>query len=143
MADVVIDGQPRRVIHHATEQGSTFVLGRTKGLPELPIEYRTVVQDARQKSRPVQPYPKEPPPDQRPTDANEFHGEDRDSGNARSRAGVHSPVARSRGLVAQLATFLGVLYVRLQIHTSLAVRRAHFRSGLPQVRQLLRRCLRL
>jgi glucose dehydrogenase len=52
MADVIIDGQPRRVIHHATEQGSTFVLGRTKGLPELPIEYRTVVQDARQAALP-------------------------------------------------------------------------------------------
>ena len=60
MADVTIDGQPRKVIYHGTKQGRTFVLDRTTGIPALPVEYRTVVQDSRQKSWHEQPYPKAP-----------------------------------------------------------------------------------
>ena len=60
MADVTINGQPRKVIYYGTKQGRTFVIDRTTGLPALPVEYRTVVQDSRQNSWPVQPYPAAP-----------------------------------------------------------------------------------
>jgi quinohemoprotein ethanol dehydrogenase len=60
MADVIIGGQLRKVIYNGTKQGRTFVLDRTNGLPALPVEHRTVVQDSRQKSWPTQPYPAAP-----------------------------------------------------------------------------------
>jgi len=46
-ADVTINGQPRKVIYYGTKQGRTFVIDRVTGLPVLPVEYRTVVQDSR------------------------------------------------------------------------------------------------
>ena len=60
MADVTINGQLRKVIYYGTKQGRTFVIDRTNGLPALPVEYRTMVQDSRQHSWPVQPYPAAP-----------------------------------------------------------------------------------
>jgi glucose dehydrogenase/plastocyanin len=60
LADVTINGQPRKVIYYGTKQGRTFVLDRTNGLPVLPVEERAVTQDSRQISWPTQPYPSAP-----------------------------------------------------------------------------------
>ena len=60
MADVTINGQPRKVIYYGTKQGRTFVIDRTNGLPALPVENRAVLVDSRQKSWPTQPYPAAP-----------------------------------------------------------------------------------
>jgi glucose dehydrogenase len=60
LANVTIDGQPRKVIYYGTKQGRTFVLDRTNGLPVLPVEERAVTQDSRQLSWPTQPYPSAP-----------------------------------------------------------------------------------
>jgi len=60
IADVTVNGQPRKVIYYGTKQGRTFVLDRTNGLPVLPVEERPVTQDSRQLSWPTQPYPSAP-----------------------------------------------------------------------------------
>lgn len=60
LANVTINGQPRKVIYYGTKQGRTFVLDRTNDLPVLPVEERAIAQDSRQLSWPTQPYPSAP-----------------------------------------------------------------------------------
>jgi len=60
LADVTINGQPKKVVYYGAKQGRTFVLDRTNGLPVLGVEDRVVTQDSRQLSWPTQPYPLQP-----------------------------------------------------------------------------------
>jgi plastocyanin len=61
LADVMVDGQRRKLIYYGSKQGHTFVLDRTNGKPALGIEYRPVPVDSRQNSPATQPYPAQPP----------------------------------------------------------------------------------
>jgi quinohemoprotein ethanol dehydrogenase len=56
-ADVMIGGQSKKVIFYGTKSGFQFTLDRTNGKPALPIEYRAVPADSRQKPAPTQPFP--------------------------------------------------------------------------------------
>ena len=56
-ADVMIDGEVRKVIFYGSKSGFQFTLDRTNGQPALPIEYREVPRDIRQNPAPTQPFP--------------------------------------------------------------------------------------
>lgn len=56
-ADVNIGGQTKKVIFYGTKSGFQFTLDRSTGKPALPIEYRAVPADLRQKPAPTQPFP--------------------------------------------------------------------------------------
>lgn len=57
LADVMIDGQLRKVVYYGSKSGHQFVLDRTNGKPALPIEYREVPTDSRQAQPTTQPFP--------------------------------------------------------------------------------------
>lgn len=67
LADVTIDGQPRRIVAQITKQGFVFVLDRVTGEPVWPIEERPVPQGdvPGEWYSPTQPFPTRPAPFER------------------------------------------------------------------------------
>jgi outer membrane protein assembly factor BamB len=57
LADVMIDGQLKKVLFYGSKSAHQFTLDRTNGKPALPIEYRAVPGDARNNPAPTQPFP--------------------------------------------------------------------------------------
>jgi len=57
LADVVINGQTKKVMFYGSKSGFQFTLDRTNGKPALPIEYRAVPGDVRNNPAPTQPWP--------------------------------------------------------------------------------------
>lgn len=57
LADVMIEGQSRKVLFYGSKSGFQFTLDRTNGEPALPIEYREVPADIRQAPALTQPFP--------------------------------------------------------------------------------------
>jgi quinoprotein glucose dehydrogenase len=64
LADVDIDGQPRKIVAQITKQGFTFVFDRVTGEPIWPIEERPVPESdlPGEWTSPTQPFPTKPPP---------------------------------------------------------------------------------
>lgn len=64
LADLEIDGVPRKVVAQITKQGFTFVFDRETGVPVWPIEERPVPQSdvPGERSSPTQPFPTLPEP---------------------------------------------------------------------------------
>jgi glucose dehydrogenase len=67
LADIDIDGVPRKIVAQLTKQGFTYVFDRLTGEPVWPIEEREVPQtDAPGEwTSPTQPFPTKPPPFER------------------------------------------------------------------------------
>jgi quinoprotein glucose dehydrogenase len=67
LADLTIDGRPRRIVAQLTKQGFVFVLDRVTGEPIWPIEERPVPRgDVRAEwYSPTQPFPTKPAPFER------------------------------------------------------------------------------
>jgi glucose dehydrogenase len=61
LADVMINGEMRKVIYQGSKSGMNFVYDRTNGKPVLGIEERPVTTDSRQSMSPTQPWPMQPP----------------------------------------------------------------------------------
>ncbi|MFI5914366.1 PQQ-binding-like beta-propeller repeat protein [Dactylosporangium sp. NPDC051541] len=59
LADVRIHGRPRKVVVYGSKSGMYFILDRTDGSAPLGIDERPVPQDARQKTWPTQPFPRQ------------------------------------------------------------------------------------
>ena len=57
LADVMIDGAPRKVLFYGSKSGFQFTLDRTNGKPALPIEDRAVPGDVRNNPARTQPFP--------------------------------------------------------------------------------------
>lgn len=57
--DAEIDGRTRQMLAYGSKSGMFFMLDRTDGSAPLGIEERPVPQDARQKSWPTQPFPRQ------------------------------------------------------------------------------------
>ncbi|MDO9478748.1 MAG: PQQ-binding-like beta-propeller repeat protein [Pseudohongiella sp.] len=57
LADVMIEGQVRKVLFYGSKSGFQFTLDRTNGQPALPIEHREVPADTRQAPALTQPFP--------------------------------------------------------------------------------------
>lgn len=57
LADVMIEGELRKVLFYGSKSGFQFTLDRTNGTPALPIEYREVPADIRQAPALTQPFP--------------------------------------------------------------------------------------
>jgi quinoprotein glucose dehydrogenase len=64
LADIEIDGAPRKIVAQLTKQGFTFVFDRLTGEPIWPIEERPVPQTdvPGEWTAPTQPFPTKPPP---------------------------------------------------------------------------------
>jgi quinoprotein glucose dehydrogenase len=64
LADVTIDGQPRKVVAQGSKQAWLYVLDRATGQPIWPIEEKPVPQSEvpGEKTSPTQPHPTKPPP---------------------------------------------------------------------------------
>lgn len=67
LADVEIDGAPRKIVAQLTKQGFTYVFDRLTGEPVWPIEERPVPQTdvPGEWTSPTQPFPTKPPPFER------------------------------------------------------------------------------
>ena len=63
LADVTVDGKPRKILAQVSKQGFTYVLDRVTGEPIWPIEERPVPQTTvpGEWSSPTQPHPTKPP----------------------------------------------------------------------------------
>jgi quinohemoprotein ethanol dehydrogenase len=58
LADVMVNGQPRKVVYYGSKSHKSFILDRTNGKSvNGPVEMRPVVVDTRQNSAPTQPFP--------------------------------------------------------------------------------------
>ena len=57
LANVMIEGQSRKVLFYGSKSGFQFTLDRTNGEPALPIEFREVPADIRQAPALTQPFP--------------------------------------------------------------------------------------
>ncbi|PZF85619.1 dehydrogenase [Jiangella anatolica] len=57
LADIVVDGETRRVVFYGSKSGHHFVLDRTNGRPVLPVVEQPMIQDSRQHHAPTQPFP--------------------------------------------------------------------------------------
>jgi quinohemoprotein ethanol dehydrogenase len=58
LADVMVNGQPRKVVYYGSKAHMTFILDRTNGKSvNGPIEMKPSVVDSRQHSAPTQPFP--------------------------------------------------------------------------------------
>lgn len=57
IADVSVDGQPRKVIYYGSKSGHQFVLDRTNGKPVVPVQERPVAYDVNSNASPTQPFP--------------------------------------------------------------------------------------
>jgi glucose dehydrogenase len=64
LADLEIDGAPRKIVAQLTKQGFTYVFDRLTGEPVWPIEERAVPQSdlPGERTAPTQPFPTKPPP---------------------------------------------------------------------------------
>ena len=64
LADLEIDGEPRKIVAQLTKQGFTYVFDRITGAPIWPIEERPVPQTdvPGEWTSPTQPFPTKPPP---------------------------------------------------------------------------------
>ncbi len=64
LADVVIDGVPRKILAQVSKQAFTYVLDRITGEPIWPIEERAVPQSTipGERTSPTQPFPTKPAP---------------------------------------------------------------------------------
>jgi quinoprotein glucose dehydrogenase len=64
LADLVIDGRPRKIVAQLTKQGFVFVFDRVTGEPIWPIEDRPVPTSdvAGERTAATQPFPVKPPP---------------------------------------------------------------------------------
>jgi quinoprotein glucose dehydrogenase len=64
VADVTIDGKPRKVVAQGSKQAWLYVLDRATGEPVWPIEEKPVPQSdvPGEKTSPTQPHPTKPPP---------------------------------------------------------------------------------
>ncbi len=64
LADIDVDGQPRKIVAQITKQGFTFVFDRLTGEPIWPIEERPVPASdvPGERASPTQPIPTKPPP---------------------------------------------------------------------------------
>ena len=60
LLDVVVDGQPRKVVAQLTKQAFCFVFDRVTGEPIWPIEEKPVPQSQVEKTSPTQPFPTKP-----------------------------------------------------------------------------------
>ena len=60
LLDVVVDGQPRRIVAQLTKQAFCFVFDRETGEPIWPIEEKPVPQSQVEKTSPTQPFPTKP-----------------------------------------------------------------------------------
>ena len=67
LADLEIDGEPRKIVAQVTKQGFTYVFDRLTGEPIWPIEERSVPQTdvPGEWTSPTQPFPTKPPPFER------------------------------------------------------------------------------
>jgi quinoprotein glucose dehydrogenase len=67
LADLEIDGEPRKIVAQLTKQGFTYVFDRLTGEPIWPIEERPVPQTdlPGEWTSPTQPFPTKPPPFER------------------------------------------------------------------------------
>lgn len=67
LANLTIDGRPRRIVAQVTKQGFVFVFDRITGEPIWPIEERPVPQTGApgEWTSPTQPFPTKPPPFER------------------------------------------------------------------------------
>ena len=67
LADLEIDGEPRKIVAQVTKQGFTYVFDRLTGEPIWPIEERPVPQTdvPGEWTSPTQPFPTKPPPFER------------------------------------------------------------------------------
>ncbi|HVS62753.1 MAG TPA: pyrroloquinoline quinone-dependent dehydrogenase [Thermoanaerobaculia bacterium] len=67
LADVTVDGRPRKVAAQLSKQGFVYVLDRETGEPIWPIEEREVPQTGipGERTSPTQPFPTRPPPYER------------------------------------------------------------------------------
>lgn len=61
LADVEIDGEPRKIVMYGSKTGMCYILDRTDGSAPLGIDELPVPQDPRQKTWPTQPYPRQGP----------------------------------------------------------------------------------
>jgi PQQ-dependent dehydrogenase (methanol/ethanol family) len=59
LADVRIHGRPRKIVVYGSKSGMYFILDRTDGSAPLGIDEVPVPQDARQKTWPTQPFPRQ------------------------------------------------------------------------------------
>lgn len=59
LADVSIDGVPRKIVAYGSKSGMVFLLDRLDGSAVLGIDERPVPQDARQATWPTQPFPRQ------------------------------------------------------------------------------------
>jgi quinoprotein glucose dehydrogenase len=64
LADLEVDGEPRKIVAQLTKQGFTYVFDRLTGEPIWPIEERPVPQTdvPGEWTSPTQPFPTKPPP---------------------------------------------------------------------------------
>ena len=64
VADLIVDGKPRKVVAQVTKVGYLFVLDRTTGEPVWPVEERPVPPSTLEGevASPTQPHPTKPPP---------------------------------------------------------------------------------
>jgi quinoprotein glucose dehydrogenase len=64
LADVTVDGKPRKVLAQVSKQAFTYVLDRVTGEPIWPIEERPVPQSSvpGERTSPTQPFPTKPAP---------------------------------------------------------------------------------
>ena len=67
LADLEIDGEPRKIVAQVTKQGFTYVFDRLTGEPIWPIDERPVPQTdvPGEWTSPTQPFPTKPPPFER------------------------------------------------------------------------------
>ncbi|WP_127793468.1 PQQ-binding-like beta-propeller repeat protein [Agromyces sp. LHK192] len=59
LADIVVDGQERKVVFYGSKSGHQFVLDRTNGEPVLPVVEKPMITDSRQSHSATQPFPAE------------------------------------------------------------------------------------
>ena len=59
LADVVVDGEERKVVFYGSKSGHQFVLDRTNGQPVLPLDMKPMITDSRQNHAETQPFPRE------------------------------------------------------------------------------------
>jgi quinohemoprotein ethanol dehydrogenase len=57
LADIKVQGQPRKVLFYGSKSGHQFVLDRTTGKPVLPVVDKPMIQDSRQSNAATQPFP--------------------------------------------------------------------------------------
>lgn len=57
LADIVVDGEEKKVVFYGSKSGHQFVLDRTNGQPVLPVTEKAMITDSRQSHSPTQPFP--------------------------------------------------------------------------------------